>query len=143
MTIRLFSCSGYSESDLMKGHYNSLSLSLSVFLSVSSLSLSLYLVCVLNDVSPAGLLCVTCTDMAVMAGNNSETCYSKYGSMSLKARYCHEMVSFRDSLIPPHTYRGPCVHTKNHSLHPSLFTHSSRCLSLSLTHSRNPSQVVV
>uniref|UniRef100_A0A8C5BIC2 tRNA (guanine(26)-N(2))-dimethyltransferase n=1 Tax=Gadus morhua TaxID=8049 RepID=A0A8C5BIC2_GADMO len=42
-------------------------------------------------VSEGGLLCVTCTDMAVMAGNNSETCYSKYGSMSLKARYCHEM----------------------------------------------------
>lgn len=41
----------------------------------------------------AGLLCVTCTDMAVMAGNTGETCYSKYGSMSIKARFCHEMVS--------------------------------------------------
>ncbi|KAJ8001681.1 hypothetical protein DPEC_G00171980 [Dallia pectoralis] len=38
-----------------------------------------------------GLLCVTCTDMAVMAGNSGETCYSKYGSISIKAKYCHEM----------------------------------------------------
>ncbi|KAJ8263833.1 hypothetical protein GJAV_G00141810 [Gymnothorax javanicus] len=42
-------------------------------------------------VSEGGLLCVTCTDMAVMAGNSGETCYSKYGSVSLKSKYCHEM----------------------------------------------------
>uniref|UniRef100_A0A8C9YTC5 tRNA (guanine(26)-N(2))-dimethyltransferase n=1 Tax=Sander lucioperca TaxID=283035 RepID=A0A8C9YTC5_SANLU len=42
-------------------------------------------------VSEGGLLCVTCTDMAVMAGNSGETCYSKYGSVSIKAKYCHEM----------------------------------------------------
>ncbi|XP_028679225.1 tRNA (guanine(26)-N(2))-dimethyltransferase [Erpetoichthys calabaricus] len=42
-------------------------------------------------VSEGGLLCVTCTDMAVMAGNSGETCYSKYGSVSIKARFCHEM----------------------------------------------------
>ncbi|XP_026885230.2 tRNA (guanine(26)-N(2))-dimethyltransferase isoform X1 [Electrophorus electricus] len=42
-------------------------------------------------VSEGGLLCVTCTDMAVMAGNNGETCYSKYGSVSIKSKYCHEM----------------------------------------------------
>ncbi|XP_058863967.1 tRNA (guanine(26)-N(2))-dimethyltransferase [Acipenser ruthenus] len=42
-------------------------------------------------VSEGGLLCVTCTDMAVMAGNSAETCYSKYGSISTKARFCHEM----------------------------------------------------
>lgn len=49
-----------------------------------------------DDVMPgvvsAGLLCITCTDMAVMAGNNGETCYSKYGSVSIKSKYCHEMV---------------------------------------------------
>lgn len=39
-----------------------------------------------------GLLCVTCTDMAVMAGNSAETCYGKYGAVSLKGRFCHEMV---------------------------------------------------
>ncbi|KAM4611712.1 tRNA (guanine(26)-N(2))-dimethyltransferase [Polymixia lowei] len=42
-------------------------------------------------VSEGGLLCITCTDMAVMAGNSGETCYSKYGSISIKAKYCHEM----------------------------------------------------
>lgn len=42
-------------------------------------------------VSEGGLLCVTCTDMAVMAGNSGETCYSKYGAMSLKSKFCHEM----------------------------------------------------
>ncbi|KAM9688755.1 tRNA (guanine(26)-N(2))-dimethyltransferase isoform 1-T2 [Trichechus inunguis] len=42
-------------------------------------------------VSEGGLLCVTCTDMAVLAGNSGETCYSKYGSMALKSRACHEM----------------------------------------------------
>ncbi|XP_013877500.1 tRNA (guanine(26)-N(2))-dimethyltransferase isoform X2 [Austrofundulus limnaeus] len=42
-------------------------------------------------VSEGGLLCITCTDMAVMAGNCGETCYGKYGSVSLKAKYCHEM----------------------------------------------------
>lgn len=36
---------------------------------------------------------MTCTDMAVMAGNCGETCYNKYGSVSIKAKYCHEMVS--------------------------------------------------
>uniref|UniRef100_A0A8C9PP16 tRNA (guanine(26)-N(2))-dimethyltransferase n=1 Tax=Spermophilus dauricus TaxID=99837 RepID=A0A8C9PP16_SPEDA len=40
---------------------------------------------------PKGLLCVTCTDMAVLAGNSGETCYSKYGAMALKSRACHEM----------------------------------------------------
>uniref|UniRef100_A0A8V5H048 tRNA (guanine(26)-N(2))-dimethyltransferase n=1 Tax=Melopsittacus undulatus TaxID=13146 RepID=A0A8V5H048_MELUD len=42
-------------------------------------------------VSEGGLLCVTCTDMGVLAGNNPETSYSKYGSVSLKGKFCHEM----------------------------------------------------
>ncbi|KAM6307823.1 LOW QUALITY PROTEIN: tRNA (guanine(26)-N(2))-dimethyltransferase [Podargus strigoides] len=42
-------------------------------------------------VSEGGLLCVTCTDMGVLAGNSPETCYSKYGAASLKGRFCHEM----------------------------------------------------
>ncbi|XP_061770666.1 tRNA (guanine(26)-N(2))-dimethyltransferase [Nerophis ophidion] len=41
-------------------------------------------------VNEGGLLCITCTDMAVLAGNSGETCYSKYGSVSIKAKYCHE-----------------------------------------------------
>ncbi|XP_008577530.1 PREDICTED: tRNA (guanine(26)-N(2))-dimethyltransferase [Galeopterus variegatus] len=44
-----------------------------------------------QSVSEGGLLCVTCTDMAVLAGNSGETCYSKYGAMALKSRACHEM----------------------------------------------------
>jgi len=42
-------------------------------------------------VSEGGLLCVTCTDMAVLCGNAAETCRAKYGAVSLRAPYCHEM----------------------------------------------------
>nr|XP_033791309.1 tRNA (guanine(26)-N(2))-dimethyltransferase-like [Geotrypetes seraphini] len=52
---------------------------------------AMFLDAAVQTVSEGGLLCVTCTDMAVMAGNSGETCYSKYGSMSIKAKYCHEM----------------------------------------------------
>lgn len=44
-------------------------------------------------VSDGGILLVTCTDMGVLCGNHSEACFGKYGSMSLKAKFCHEMVS--------------------------------------------------
>ncbi|XP_063305667.1 tRNA (guanine(26)-N(2))-dimethyltransferase [Pelobates fuscus] len=52
---------------------------------------SMFIDAAVQSVSEGGLLCVTCTDMAVMAGNSGETCYSKYGAMSLKARFCHEL----------------------------------------------------
>jgi len=42
-------------------------------------------------VSDGGVLLVTCTDMAVLAGNCPETCYSKYGAVSLHIKCCHEM----------------------------------------------------
>ncbi|KAG0237884.1 tRNA methyltransferase 1 [Actinomortierella wolfii] len=43
-------------------------------------------------VSDGGLLCVTCTDLAVLAGSNyTETCFAKYGGLPLKAEFCHEM----------------------------------------------------
>ncbi|KAI0093858.1 tRNA methyltransferase [Irpex rosettiformis] len=43
--------------------------------------------CVADD----GLLCVTCTDLAVLASTNySEKCFSNYGGVSVKAEYCHE-----------------------------------------------------
>ena len=38
-----------------------------------------------------GLLCITCTDMSILCGNTPETCYAKYGSMSLRVKCCHEM----------------------------------------------------
>jgi len=42
-------------------------------------------------VEDGGLLCVTCTDLAVLCGNHVEACYAKYGSISLHGRYNHEM----------------------------------------------------
>lgn len=44
---------------------------------------------------------MTCTDMAVLAGNSGETCYSKYGAMALKSRACHEMVRVLPGLCHP------------------------------------------
>jgi len=41
-------------------------------------------------VQDGGLLCVTATDMAVLCGNSPETCYTKYGAISLKTKSCHE-----------------------------------------------------
>uniref|UniRef100_A0A1B6IPS7 tRNA (guanine(26)-N(2))-dimethyltransferase n=1 Tax=Homalodisca liturata TaxID=320908 RepID=A0A1B6IPS7_9HEMI len=42
-------------------------------------------------VRDGGLLLVTCTDMAVLAGNSPETCYVKYGAISIRSPACHEM----------------------------------------------------
>ena len=41
-------------------------------------------------VADGGLLCVTCTDMAVLSGNFPEKCFSLYGTVGLKAKYFHE-----------------------------------------------------
>jgi tRNA G26 N,N-dimethylase Trm1 len=42
-------------------------------------------------VEDGGLLCVTCTDMAVLAGNHGEACFAKYGAMSVRSAHCKEM----------------------------------------------------
>ncbi|KAF8928341.1 RNA methyltransferase tRNA(m5U54)methyltransferase [Dissophora ornata] len=43
-------------------------------------------------VSDGGLLCVTCTDLGVLAGSNyTETCFAKYGGHPVKAEFCHEV----------------------------------------------------
>ncbi|KAF3424129.1 hypothetical protein E2986_07553 [Frieseomelitta varia] len=42
-------------------------------------------------VSDGGLLMITATDMAVLAGNSPETCFLKYGAISLRSKACHEM----------------------------------------------------
>ena len=42
-------------------------------------------------VADGGLLCVTCTDAAVLCGTYPEKCAALYGSVPLKARYLHEM----------------------------------------------------
>ncbi|KAL4067985.1 tRNA methyltransferase [Scleroderma citrinum] len=42
-------------------------------------------------VNDGGLLCVTCTDLAVLATTNySEKCFANYGGVPVKAEYCHE-----------------------------------------------------
>lgn len=53
---------------------------------------SIFLDAAVQAVKDGGLLLITATDMAVLAGNSPETCYSKYGSVSLKIKCCHEMV---------------------------------------------------
>ena len=45
----------------------------------------------IQSVQHGGLLCVTCTDLAVLCGNQRDVCYAKYGSIPTKAAYCHEM----------------------------------------------------
>ncbi len=52
----------------------------------------------------AGLLCVTCTDMAVLCGTGGEAGYAKYGAYPLKGPFCHEQV--RSTTIPPKRYLG-------------------------------------
>jgi tRNA G26 N,N-dimethylase Trm1 len=53
-------------------------------------SASPFLDAAVQAVSDGGMLAVTCTDMAVLAGNNNEQCRAKYGSMPVRARHCHE-----------------------------------------------------
>lgn len=44
-----------------------------------------------QSVSDSGLLCVTCTDLSVLATTNfPEKCFANYGGVSLKTEYCHE-----------------------------------------------------
>lgn len=45
-----------------------------------------------QSIKDGGLLLVTATDMAVLAGNTPEACFVKYGSVPLKTKACHEMV---------------------------------------------------
>ncbi|XP_018335264.1 probable tRNA (guanine(26)-N(2))-dimethyltransferase isoform X2 [Agrilus planipennis] len=52
---------------------------------------SIFLDSAVQAVKDNGLLLVTATDMAILAGNSPETCYAKYGSVSLKIKSCHEM----------------------------------------------------
>ena len=41
-------------------------------------------------VADGGLICCTCTDMAVLSGNFPEKCFSLYGTVGLKAHFMHE-----------------------------------------------------
>lgn len=44
-------------------------------------------------VKDGGLLCVTCTDMAVLAGSQPAACFAKYGAVPVKNKAYNEMVS--------------------------------------------------
>ncbi|CAG8494843.1 11033_t:CDS:10 [Ambispora leptoticha] len=45
-----------------------------------------------QSVKDGGLLCVTCTDAAVLCGSNyPEKCYANYGAIPVKGDFCHEM----------------------------------------------------
>lgn len=51
-----------------------------------------FLDCGVQATCDGGLLLVTCTDMAVLAGgNNAQKCFARYGAMPLKGKQCHEM----------------------------------------------------
>ncbi|EPT06176.1 hypothetical protein FOMPIDRAFT_133734 [Fomitopsis schrenkii] len=44
-----------------------------------------------QSVNDGGLLCVTCTDLPILATlNYPEKCFSNYGGVPVKAEYCHE-----------------------------------------------------
>jgi tRNA (guanine26-N2/guanine27-N2)-dimethyltransferase len=58
---------------------------------------SIFLDAAVQSVADGGILLVTCTDMAVLAGNSPETCYVKYGAVSLRSRACHELVWYDTS----------------------------------------------
>ncbi|KAJ1884640.1 RNA methyltransferase tRNA(m5U54)methyltransferase [Kickxella alabastrina] len=46
----------------------------------------------IHAVKKGGLICVTCTDLAILASNNHpEACFAKYGGSPLKAEFCHEL----------------------------------------------------
>lgn len=44
-----------------------------------------------QSLADGGLLLVTATDMAVLAGGTPEACFVKYGSVPLRSKACHEM----------------------------------------------------
>lgn len=47
----------------------------------------------MQNVFNGGLLCITCTDMAVLCASYPETCYAKYASIPMKGENSHEAVN--------------------------------------------------
>ena len=45
-----------------------------------------------QTISNGGLLCITCTDMAVLCASYPETCFAKYSSIPMKGDNSHEAV---------------------------------------------------
>ena len=52
---------------------------------------SVFIDAAIQSITNGGLLAITCTDLSVLCGSHKDSCYSKYGSVPLKAPYCHEM----------------------------------------------------
>lgn len=52
---------------------------------------SIFLDATVQSVRDGGLLCITCTDAAVLCGNALEKCAAIYGAVSLRSKFCHEM----------------------------------------------------
>lgn len=50
----------------------------------------MFLDAAVQSIAEGGLLLITATDMAILAGNNPESCFAKYGSVPLKTKACHE-----------------------------------------------------
>ncbi len=45
----------------------------------------------IRSVRSGGLLLITATDAGVLCGNGADTCFTKYGSVSLRTPSCHEL----------------------------------------------------
>eukprot|EP01083_Nonionella_stella_P123296 371468_1 len=54
-------------------------------------SASMFIGPAVKSVKSGGLLCVTCTDMGVLCGKDPEACWARYGAMSFRSKFCHEM----------------------------------------------------
>ena len=89
-------------------------------------SASTFLDSAVQAVSDGGILLITCTDMGVLCGNHSEACFGKYGSMSLKAKFCHEMVSLGciSGLNPHICISCPYLNTMHKN---KLWTENAKC----------------
>ncbi|KAK0565514.1 RNA methyltransferase tRNA(m5U54)methyltransferase [Tilletia horrida] len=54
-------------------------------------SASMFIDGAVQAVADGGLLCVTCTDLAILAGNNyPEKCFSQYGGVNVRSEFSHE-----------------------------------------------------
>lgn len=54
-------------------------------------TVSPFLDAAVQAIADGGLLCITSTDMPILGGNNSETCFARYGGAAIKSSYVHEM----------------------------------------------------
>lgn len=54
-------------------------------------SVAMFLDGAVQAVKNGGLLCVTCTDSAVLCGNHPEAAFARYNAVPMRTRYAHEM----------------------------------------------------